>query len=111
MFSLRGHSFLSAKQRQGRAGRVQEGTCYKLFSRAQYERFAQRETPEIQRVPLEQICLQIKLLQLGRIADVLAMTIEPPQIAAIQETIKVQVTQEKYFLLVRYSVSFSEAAS
>ncbi|KAF3908610.1 hypothetical protein AA313_de0200867 [Arthrobotrys entomopaga] len=47
----------SCKQRRGRAGRVREGNCYKLFTRyAEENRMLEATTPEIMRVPLENIC-------------------------------------------------------
>jgi len=50
----------SAKQRQGRAGRVQPGICCKLYSsRTLSTSMNDQAMPEIQRVPLEEICLSI----------------------------------------------------
>jgi HrpA-like RNA helicase len=50
----------SAKQRAGRAGRVQPGLCIKLYS-SQTEQFVMKAAsePELRRVPLEEICLSI----------------------------------------------------
>lgn len=47
----------SCKQRRGRAGRVREGNCYKLYTRnAEMDKMKEATTPEILRVPLENIC-------------------------------------------------------
>lgn len=50
----------SSKQRQGRAGRVQAGICLKLYSSRTYKNNMQDQSmPELQRVPLEEVCLNI----------------------------------------------------
>ncbi|KAK2554443.1 ATP-dependent RNA helicase DEAH12 [Acropora cervicornis] len=53
----------SAEQRKGRAGRTQEGKCYRLYSEDEYEALEDRSGPEILRVHLGQAVL--KLLDLG----------------------------------------------
>lgn len=54
----------STKQRAGRAGRVKSGRVFRLISRGMYGKLHEQQLPEMQRVPLEQLCLQIKLLEL-----------------------------------------------
>eukprot|EP00698_Gefionella_okellyi_P016365 TRINITY_DN467_c0_g1_i2.p1 TRINITY_DN467_c0_g1~~TRINITY_DN467_c0_g1_i2.p1 ORF type:complete len:1382 (+),score=373.23 TRINITY_DN467_c0_g1_i2:80-4147(+) len=73
----------SAKQRKGRAGRVRKGVCYRLFSRRLYERLDPHTAPEMCRTSLHQLCLQVKLLQLGMIAPVLFEAISAPEEKAI----------------------------
>nr|KAG5687084.1 hypothetical protein BaRGS_017102 [Batillaria attramentaria] len=49
----------NAKQRQGRAGRVRDGFCFRLYTAEKYHKMAEFTLPEILRVPLEELCLLI----------------------------------------------------
>ena len=49
----------SAEQRKGRAGRTGPGVCFRLYSQEQYDSFEAYTTPEIQRVPLDSLVLQM----------------------------------------------------
>lgn len=46
-----------AKQRTGRAGRIQNGFCYRLYSLREYKAMEKYALPEILRVSLTEICL------------------------------------------------------
>lgn len=75
-------------QRKGRAGRVQAGTCYRLFSHKRFMAMDAQLSAEIHRVSLEQLCLQIKKLELGSIKGFLSKAIEPPKEDAIDAAIQ-----------------------
>lgn len=69
-----------AKQRKGRAGRCRKGFCYRLFSSVKYNSMIPYQTPEILRLPLQELCLFTKHLAPGNtpIAEFLDRALEPP---------------------------------
>ncbi|KEH32765.1 ATP-dependent RNA helicase [Medicago truncatula] len=74
----------NARQRQGRAGRVKPGICFRLYTRYRFEKLMRPyQVPEMLRMPLVELCLQIKLLSLGYIKPFLSTALEPPKIEAI----------------------------
>ncbi|XP_015109498.1 ATP-dependent DNA/RNA helicase DHX36 [Diachasma alloeum] len=73
----------NAKQRKGRAGRVQPGEVYRLYTRVREQTFKQFPPPEILRTPLEQVILQVKMLQLGKAEVFLGRLMDPPEDKAI----------------------------
>ena len=78
----------NARQRRGRAGRVRPGNCFFLYTRERQSKMPEYQTPEMLRVPLDELCLQIKLLGLGEVAAFLNQAIEPPPELAVSEAIK-----------------------
>ncbi|OQR94373.1 DEAD/DEAH box RNA helicase [Achlya hypogyna] len=51
-----------AWQRSGRAGREAPGVCYRLFPEEKFEELEPRAVPEIKRVSLEVVVLQLKVM-------------------------------------------------
>ena len=59
----------SANQRAGRAGRVQAGTCIRLYDEDDFARRPPFSQPEIQRANLAEVILRMKAHKLGQIED------------------------------------------
>ncbi|KAI1337469.1 P-loop containing nucleoside triphosphate hydrolase protein [Xylariaceae sp. FL0016] len=79
----------ACKQRRGRAGRVQAGKCYKLYTEdLEQQRMAERPEPEIRRVPLEQLCLSVRAMGTKDVAGFLARTPTPPEVTAVENAVK-----------------------
>jgi ATP-dependent helicase HrpA len=72
----------SANQRKGRAGRVREGVCIRLYSEADFNERPKFTQPEIQRANLAEVILRMKAFRLGEIETF--PFINPPTPSAIQ---------------------------
>ena len=72
----------SANQRAGRAGRVRDGLCIRLYEQDDFEKRDRFTMPEIQRANLAEVILRMKAFKLGEIEDF--PFINPPSSAAIR---------------------------
>ncbi|KAJ1522358.1 hypothetical protein ONE63_002650 [Megalurothrips usitatus] len=83
-----------AKQRKGRAGRTRPGFCYHMFSRTRYRSLQHHQTPEILRMPLQELCLHTKLLAPPNtaIADFLSKAMEPPPFMVTRNAVQLLKT-------------------
>jgi len=73
----------SADQRKGRCGRISEGTCYRLYSEADFESRPRYTDPEIRRAALAGVILRMLSLGLGRIEEF--PFLEPPDPRAVAD--------------------------
>ncbi|XP_023604599.1 probable ATP-dependent RNA helicase DHX34 isoform X3 [Myotis lucifugus] len=75
----------SAEQRKGRAGRTGPGVCFRLYAESDYDAFAPYAVPEIRRVALDALVLQMKSMSVG---DPRTFPfIEPPPPASLETAI------------------------
>ena len=52
----------SERQRRGRAGRCQPGVAFHCYSRTRSQALAEVQMPELKRSPLDELCLQARLV-------------------------------------------------
>lgn len=79
-----------AKQREGRAGRVRPGCCFKLYSNQRHTHMADERVPEILRVSLEELCLNAKIIAHNtmNIYNFLSLAPDPPTSNSISAAIE-----------------------
>ena len=77
----------AAKQRKGRAGRVRRGRCYRLCPKSFFEGFGEHTTPEIHRVGLDGLCLQVLSMDLD-VETFAPSLLDPPKPETLQQALR-----------------------
>jgi len=86
-FKITWTSRASADQRAGRAGRVEPGHCYRLYSSAVFtNEFEEFSAPEISRRPVDDLVLQMKDMSIDKVVNFPFPT--PPDATALQSAEK-----------------------
>jgi hypothetical protein len=80
----------SAYQRRNRANKSKFGICYHLFDRNQFNALADFQSPDINHMPIFELCLQTKLLAPMNvcISDLLSKALNPPSLQTVKKSVQ-----------------------
>ncbi|KAL7720787.1 ATP-dependent RNA helicase [Entamoeba marina] len=82
----------NAMQRLGRVGRVSSGECYKMYSKSRESSFDTYPQPEIKRLPLDNLLLQILLLGQNDPLTFIQNALDAPSVSSIEKALRHLVT-------------------